>query len=61
MATSNIIIARHEYAQEIANVTNKSPLPACIKLDVLRQVVEQLTRLADAELKQALAAEEEKQ
>ena len=59
MKTLNIILARHEYAQQIARVTNASPLPACVKLDVLRQAIEQMTVLANNELQAALRAAEQ--
>ena len=46
-----ITVARYEYMQNIVNVTNNAHIPAFIKVEVLKQAIELLKPVIDAELK----------
>ena len=50
-----ITIAREEYLSSIVTITNGSPLPAFVKIEVLNFVLNQLKNVAEKEYERDLA------
>lgn len=46
-----ITVARNDYIQAICDISNKSGLPAFVKVDVLERILIEVRSVADMELK----------
>ncbi len=51
MANKPITLIREEYRHKIIDLTNETILPAFVKVDVIGNILQRLTEVADAELR----------
>ena len=56
MPNKSITIIRHEFMQSLADTTNRTDLPAFVKLEVIERLKSQLENLVQAEYERDLAA-----
>lgn len=56
MPNKSITIIRHEFMRSLADTTNRTDLPAFVKLEVIERLKSQLENLVQAEYERDLAA-----